>query len=89
MTIHSMGKLAIRYCGSDSNGFYDRNGEYFRAGVDPRNYYGRLVPDNDPEPLLFGNNAHWTDDEKREYLRKIMDSRRDILNATNAINNAP
>ena len=30
-------------CGKDSNGFYDRKGDYFRKGVDPRNYFGRFV----------------------------------------------
>ena len=54
----------------------------FDTGHDPRNYRGRFVPDNDPEPLRFGSSVDWTDDEKREYLQKIMDNRRDILNAS-------
>ena len=31
------------YCGQDSNGFFDRKGDYFRKGVDPRNHVGRLI----------------------------------------------
>ncbi len=30
-------------CGEDSIGFYDRRGDYFRQGVDPRNHVGRFV----------------------------------------------
>ena len=33
----------LRKCGEDSHGFYDKNGYYFREGVDPRNYCGRFV----------------------------------------------
>jgi hypothetical protein len=79
-----MGTYGVTHCGEDSNGYFDRAGEYFRAGVDPRNYRGRFLPDFDPEPLRFRlqtRKVDWTDAEKREYLQKIMASRRDILNA--------
>ena len=32
-------------CGEDRHGFYDRRGDYFRDGVDPRNYHGRFLPE--------------------------------------------
>ncbi len=32
-----------RYCGEQNGRFYDRNGNFFREGVDPRNYHGRFV----------------------------------------------
>lgn len=31
------------YCGEQNGRFYDRIGDYFRKGVDPRNYFGRFV----------------------------------------------
>jgi hypothetical protein len=52
-----MGTYGVRRGGENWNGFFDRDGEYFRPGVDPRNYYGRFLPDNDPEPLRFGSFA--------------------------------
>jgi len=30
-------------CGVDNYGFYDRRGDYFREGINPRNYFGRFV----------------------------------------------
>ena len=30
-------------CGELNGRYYDRNGDYFRDGIDPRNYFGRLV----------------------------------------------
>ena len=30
-------------CGTNGNGHYDRRGDYFRPGVDPRNSFGRHV----------------------------------------------
>ncbi len=30
-------------CGEQNGMFYDRKGDYFREGVDPRNTFGRLV----------------------------------------------
>jgi hypothetical protein len=90
-----MGTYGVTRCGEDSNGYFDRAGEYFRAGVDPRNYHGRFVCTRDQdcqvhwgdcaldeEPLRFGRAATWDDDDKRRYLRSIMDSRRDIILAS-------
>ncbi len=56
-------RLDILKCGEDSSGrFYDRKGDYFREGIDPRNYYGRLVP------IELGHDddcpAKWTYTEK-------------------------
>jgi len=35
--------LLGRRCGENSTGFYDRKGDYFRKGVDPRNHVGRHI----------------------------------------------
>lgn len=35
--------LNILKCGEDNGRFYDRKGDYFREGVDPRNHVGRFV----------------------------------------------
>ena len=32
-------------CGESNGRFYDRRGDYFREGVDPRNHVGRFVID--------------------------------------------
>lgn len=32
-----------RRCGRDKHGYFDRDGNYFREGNDPRNHHGRLV----------------------------------------------
>ncbi len=34
-----------RRCGESNGLFYDRRGDYFREGVDPRNHIGRFVTD--------------------------------------------
>ena len=36
----------LNRCGERDGKFYDRRGDYFRPGVDPRNYYGKNVPSN-------------------------------------------
>lgn len=33
----------LRKCGEERGRFYDRRGDFFREGVDPRNHYGRFV----------------------------------------------
>ncbi len=38
-------KAGTRRCGEKDGKFYDRIGDYFRPGVDPRNYHGRFVPE--------------------------------------------
>lgn len=41
----AMWNVYNRRCGEDHHGFYDRKGDHFREGVDPRNYYGRFLPE--------------------------------------------
>ncbi len=45
--------LDILKCGEDNGRFYDRRGDYFREGVDPRNHYGRFVPCTHPKNMLI------------------------------------
>lgn len=47
MTKRTTGKL--RKCGEDNLGFYDRVGDYFRAGYNPRNNFGRFLADEPNE----------------------------------------
>jgi len=42
----SFNETEVAVGGESSTGFYDRDGYYFRAGVDPRNYWGRHVDEN-------------------------------------------
>ena len=35
--------LTQRRCGEKHGNFYDRKGDYFREGVDPRNHVGRVI----------------------------------------------
>ncbi len=38
-------------CGEQNGMFYDRRGDFFREGVDPRNHYGRFVHHFNKHPL--------------------------------------
>jgi len=60
-------------CGEEYGQFYDRKGDYFRKGVDPRNHYGRFVHHFDnchlkPVPDTAKNIADAFDEEALKTL---------------------
>lgn len=59
----SAAELVGRRCGEQHGRFYDRKGDYFREGVDPRNHVGRFVVRAKPHPciVVYHDCAHAAD----------------------------